>query len=98
VDKKNYSFGQPQINSLGDIIFLSMPESPFKLGRIYCTNRPMSIMHTTTEYFEDVEKLKQVTKEDSSSRSPRFIPKSKKFVFLRREPFGPHLGWAQRIS
>jgi len=88
-DRKGQSFGDPQINSHGDIVYCAHDEKPFKLGRIYCTNRPISIVATNIEEFEDIDKHRIIL--NGSCRSPRFIPSSRKFVYLKRDPFGPHI-------
>jgi len=83
------SLGQPQINSRGEIIFMALDEKPFKLGRIYCTNRPIAIYKTSISDFSKFEKL---TDNEYSARSPRWIPgNDESFIFLKRTTYGPHL-------
>lgn len=83
------SLGQPQINSRGEILFMALDEKPHKLGRIYCTNRPIAIYKTSTTNFREFEKL---TECDYSARSPRWIPgNDDSFIFLKRTTYGPHL-------
>lgn len=88
VHKALFSFGDPQINSSGDILYTVLPESPYKLGRIYCTNRSMTIAYTTLADFEDLEKHSQIS---DGCRSARFVPGARNFVYLKRPPMGPHM-------
>jgi len=81
------SYGQPQVNDNGDIVFVSISELPYKLGRVYCANRPMCLMHTTGT---NIEKINKITSDEFSARSPRFVPKSRKIVYFQRAPYGPH--------
>ena len=81
------SYGHPQVNTFGDIVFVSFSELPYKLGRVYCANRPMALMHTNVN---DVQVLKQITSNDFSARSPRFVPDSRSVIYFQRLPYGPH--------
>ena len=44
VESATSSYGNPQVSSEGDIVFVSISETPYKLGRVYCSNRPMALV------------------------------------------------------
>ncbi|CBY13899.1 unnamed protein product [Oikopleura dioica] len=68
---------------------MALDEKPFKLGRIYCTNRPIAIYKTSISDFSKFEKLTDI---EYSARSPRWIPgNDESFIFLKRTTYGPHL-------
>ena len=50
--KEGFSFGNVLIGPEDEIIFVSIPEKPYKLGRVYCSNRVMTINLTSFQNFE----------------------------------------------
>ena len=82
-----WSLSSPQINSSGKILFVGHNERPFRLGRIYCTNRPTSIFATSVSNFK--AEIKQITGDEFATNTPRFISEND-FIYFRRAPWGPH--------
>ena len=60
VEKKDWSFSSPQISEGGNIICVGYNEKPYKLGRIYCTNRPSAIFHSHVNNFPNMEIITSV--------------------------------------
>ena len=81
-----WSLSSPQISLSGKILFVGHNEQPFRLGRIYCTNRPTSIFETSVANFTAVE---QVTSDEFATNTPRFI-NDNDFIYFRRDAWGPH--------
>ena len=81
-----WSLSSPQISPSGKILFVGHNERPFRLGRIYCTNRPTSIFETSVSNFQEFE---QITSDEFATNTPRFI-NDNDFIYLRRAPWGPH--------
>jgi len=76
----------PQISPNGKILFVGHNEQPFRLGRIYCTNRPTAIFEAQVCYFPS---FRQITGDEIAAHTPRFI-NDNDFVYFRRDPWGPH--------
>ena len=83
----------PQISPSGSILFVGHNENPFRLGRIYCTNRPTSIFQTNVSHFNDIQ---QLTSEEFAANTPRFI-ENEDFIYFRRDPWGPHADYHDLI-
>ena len=81
-----WSLSSPEISPSGKIIFVGHSEQPFRLGRIYCTNRPTSIFETSVSNFKEIE---QITSDDFAANTPRFI-NDNDFIYFQRTPWGPH--------
>ena len=82
-----WSLAEPQLSDHGRILMTGHNERPFRLGRIYCTNRPTSLFATSLATFPTLE---QVTKTGASANTPRFIEKTNDYFFMRRGEWGPH--------
>ena len=88
-----WSLSSPQISPSGKILFVGHNEQPFRLGRIYCTNRPTSIFSTTVAKFDEIE---QVTSDEFAANTPRFI-NDDDFIYFQRAPWGPHADYHDLI-
>jgi len=82
-----WSLAEPQLSDEGRILMTGHNEQPFRLGRIYCTNRPTSLFSSSLEAFPALE---QVTKQGSSAHTPRFIEKTNDYFYMRRGEWGAH--------
>ena len=49
----------------------------------------MEIMHVTLENFDNIEMHRKVA--GNGCRSSRILPNSRQFVYIKRDPFGPHI-------
>ncbi|KAH7730616.1 CRE-DPF-5 protein [Aphelenchoides avenae] len=68
------------------IVFFGLRSEPFKLGRIYCDNRP-----GTLYYYEFAgESLQALSEENVSIEGISFSPNNKFLTFFQRPSDGPH--------
>jgi hypothetical protein len=82
----DWSFSCPQLSESGKIVFVGHSEKPFRLGQIYCTNRPSSIFTSDVEIFPKFEKIENP---GYASNTPIFINETD-FIYFRRDDWGPH--------
>ena len=53
-----WSLAEPQLSDEGRILMNGHYEQPFRLGRIYCTNRPTSLFSSSLEAFPALEQVR----------------------------------------
>ncbi|VDO73189.1 unnamed protein product, partial [Heligmosomoides polygyrus] len=68
------------------IVFFGLRDEPFRLGKIYCNNRPGTIYY----YELNSAKLQTIGSEDVAAECPTFSPDGKTLVYFQRRADGPH--------
>lgn len=75
----------PFISFLG-FIFVGTESKPYRLGGIYCEQRPSSIFHIDLASGS----CKQLSADGMAVCTPRFSPNGHSLIWLENRAFGPH--------
>ncbi|CAI4228444.1 unnamed protein product [Auanema sp. JU1783] len=76
------------------VVFFGLDNEPFKIGKIYCNNRPGSMYY----YELETAKLTQIGSSGISAESPIFSPDGSKLYYFQRASDGPHQAVSELVS
>lgn len=80
-------------SSLG-VILVGMPNTPYKLGSIFCNNRLQRLYHFTFK----TKKFTEIADSTACNFSPRFTFTGNHLVYLQNSVGGPHMKASKLIA
>ena len=76
------------------LIIVAVPTEPWKLGLVYCNNRPTTLFEFEIENHQRIP----LTSGKTCALSPRLAPDKHTLTYLEAAPFGPHRQCAKLMA